>query len=134
MDKASELVSKALLGLDIKFVRIGGETYTIKSPSIKTILTATKYFSKLEINENQNEVEIIKDFEKNTPYITKGIAVFIVGKDNFKARRIAKKLFKGTYKELLNAIVVCVELMGGRDFFAIASLLKNMRKMVAVQK
>lgn len=134
MDKATELVSKALLGLDIKMVNIGGRTYAIKSPSIRTILSATRWFAKVEIDDKPTEIGIIKDYEKNTPYITRGIAIIINGRDGIRTRMLANRLTKGTYKELVNALVICIDLMGGQDFFAIASLLKSIRKTVATPK
>lgn len=134
MDKASELVSSALLGLDIRIITVGGKSYKISPPSIRTILEATRHFAKVDVEDSPTEAGIIKYYEANTPHITRGIAAIIRGSDGLLTRRLAKRLTRGTYKELADALVTCINLMGGQDFFAIASLLKSIRKTVASRK
>ena len=134
MEEASKIVSDAILGKDLRFVVIGGETYAVRPPSIRVLLKAVAYLSRVKVSDNHTRVSILSEHSPNTKFIVMGLAVLINGADDWKAHKIAKRLKNGTYEELLKAFESIVNLLGGEDFFALAQLAKSVRKIVATPK
>lgn len=129
------MVADAILGEDLKFVTIGKEVYSIKPPSIEVILKAIRHLARVKLDkQNYTKVTILSEYDKNTEYITRALAILITGEDNRKTKKVAKKLVKGTYHELLLAYNAAVHMMGGDDFFALAQLAKNLQKVAARPK
>ena len=134
-DNGAKVVADAILGEDLKFVTIGKEVYSIKPPSIEVILKAIRHLARVKLDEqNYTKVTILSEYDKNTEYITRALAILITGEDNRKTKKVAKKLVKGTYHELLLAYNAAVHMMGGDDFFALAQLAKNLQKVAARPK
>ncbi len=135
MDNASKIVSDAILGNSVRFCNVGHKTYMLLPPSIATILAAVRHLSKFGLEkEKYTLIEITGEYERNVKPLTRALAVLLCGKDGIKARITARRLRKGTFKELLDMLTIFVGMMGGNDFFALASLAKSVRKVAAVQK
>ena len=135
MNKAAKIVSDAILGNSVRFCTVGGKVYTLVPPSIATILTAVSHLSRFGLEkEKYTLVEITGEYERNIKPLTVALAVLICGKDGIKARWTARKLRQGTFKELLEMFSIFIGMMGGNDFFALASLAKSMQKMAAAPK
>lgn len=128
----AQVVSDAILGEDLKFVVIGGEVYSIKPPSIRTILKSIKHLSLVKLEADKyTKSSILSEYERNTKHIAYGLAVLI---DPKKPKKYAKKFMDGTYAELLKAYNTAVQMMGGDDFFALAQLARSLQKMAARPK
>lgn len=126
------MVSEAILGEDVKFVSIGGEVYTLRPPSIRTILKAITHLCKVRLESDKyTKAGILAEYKRNTKHIAYGLAVLINPK---KPKKLAKKFMNGTYGELLEAFNKVITMMGGDDFFALAQLAKNLQKMAARPK
>ena len=135
MNNGAKVVADAILGEDLKFVTIGKEVYSIKPPCIEVILKAIRHLAKVKLDgENYTKVTILSQYEKNTEHITRALAVLITGDDNRNTKKVAEKLKKGTYKELLVAYNAAIHMMGGDDFFALAQLAKNLQNVAARPK
>lgn len=135
MDNASRIVSDAILGNTLRFCSVGGKTYALVPPSIATILSAIRHLSKFGLEkEKYTMLEIAGEYERNVKPLTMALAVLLCGKDGIKARYTARKLRNGTFRELLEMLNAFVGMMGGNDFFALASLAKSVKKMAAVPK
>ena len=147
-ENGAKVVADAVLGEDLKFVTIGKEVYAIKPPSIKVILSAIRYLTKVKLGgDNHTKVSILSEYPKNTGHITRALAVLINGKDDRhfavplvkhlfgrKTEKLAKKLENGTFHEILTAYQYAIQMMGGDDFFALAQLAKNLQKVAARPK
>lgn len=132
MKNGVQVVSEAILGEDMKFITIGGTVYTMKPPSIRTILKALKHLSMVRLDSDKyTKVTIMTEYKRNTRHIAMGLATMI---DPKNPKKYAKKFMDGTYKELLSAYTTAVGMMGGDDFFALAQLAKNLQKMAAKPK
>lgn len=135
MDNASKIVSDAILGNTLKFCSVGGKTYTLVPPSIATILSAIGFLSKFGLEKDKyTMLEIAGEYGRNVKPLTMALAVLLCGRDGIKARLVARRLRKGTFRELLQMLNLFVGMMGGNDFFALASLAKSVRKMAATPK
>ena len=125
-------MSDAILGEDLKFVAIGGEVYTLRPPSIRTILKSIKHLSRVKLDSDKyTKSSILSEYERNTKHLAYGLAVLISPKN---PKKYAKKFLDGTFSELLKAYNTAVLMMGGDDFFALAQLAKNLQKMAARPK
>ena len=134
-ENGAKVVADAVLGEDLKFVTIGKQVYAIKPPSIRVILSAIRYLTKVRLGvDNHTKISILSEYPKNTEYITRALAVLINGEDGRKSKKLAKKLESGTFHELLLAYNIAIQMMGGDDFFALAQLAKNLQKVAARPK
>ena len=132
MKNGAQVVSEAILGEDVKFVVIGGEVYSVKPPSIRTILKSIKHLSMVRLeSEKYTKSSIMSEYKRNTKHIAMGLAVLLSPKH---PKKYAKKFMDGTYGELLKAYNEVVGMMGGDDFFALAQLAKSLQKMAARPK
>lgn len=128
----AQVVSDAILGEDLKFVAIGGTVYSVRPPSIRTILKAIKHLCQVRLDtEKYTKASIMSEYKRNTKHIAMGLAVMISPK---KPKKYAKKFMDGTYGELLAAYNEVVGMMGGDDFFALAQLAKSLQRMAARPK
>ena len=132
MDNGAQVVSDAVLGEDMKFVVIGGEVYSVKPPSIRTILKAIKHLSRVRLEgEKYTKASIMAEYAGNTRHIAMGLAVLI---DPKHPKKYAKRFMDGTFNEMLAAYNTAVGMMGADDFFALAQLAKSLQKMAAKPK
>lgn len=132
MKNGAQVVSDAILGEDLKFVAIGGKVYSVRPPSIRTILKSIKYLSLVRLeSEKYTKSSIMSEYKRNTRHIAMGLGVLI---DPKHPKRLAKKFMDGTYGELLKAFNEVIGMMGGDDFFALAQLAKSLQKMAARPK
>lgn len=127
MNNAAKIVSDALLGLDFKNVEIGGMVYTIKSPTIKVICSAIRYFSKVEMN-GDNIIDAINSIPEITEDMLNGLSCFICGNES-----LSKDLLNGTFEEIKDAVQVCFSMMD-ISAFQCASLMKNVSMLAARPK
>ena len=127
MNKAAEIVSSTLLGLDFKNVALGGVVYTIKPPTIKVICRAMRHFSKIGM-EGDNIMEAIKELPEATEDMLKGISCFICGSED-----LAKALENGTFEEIKEALEACFSMMDISAFQCVSSM-KNVSMLAARPK
>ena len=60
MSEVSKNISELLSGTYGKAIVVGGTVYVIKAPSIKVIMRATQYLSKVDLPENGTVRELMK--------------------------------------------------------------------------
>ncbi|NDV84888.1 hypothetical protein [Bacteroides sp. 51] len=137
MSKASELIADSIIGQSFVTVLIAGKAYTMYPPVIKVICRAISAFSKVDLKEEYTRLSILGEIPTSAPHITSGIASLLAGNTwNWRWKKfwIKKKLQSATIKELNDAFIRIIPLIGGDDFFAIATCAKNVTTMVAKAK
>ena len=88
MSEVSKNISELLSGTYGKAIVVGGTVYVIKAPSIKVIMRATQYLSKVDLPENGTVRELMKVAPVNLENIVKGLS--------FLMSRIIKKELKAS--------------------------------------
>lgn len=79
MSEVSKNISELLSGTYGKAIVVGGTVYVIKAPSIKVIMRATQYLSKVDLPENGTVRELMKVAPANLENIVKGLSFLVVG-------------------------------------------------------
>ena len=79
MSEVSKNISELLSGTYGKAIVVGGTVYVIKAPSIKVIMRATQYLSKVDLPENGTVRELMKVAPVNLENIVKGLSFLVVG-------------------------------------------------------
>ena len=90
MSEVSKNISELLSGTYGKAIVVGGTVYVIKAPSIKVIMRATQYLSKVDLPENGTVRELMKVAPANLENIVKGLSWWLV------MSRIIKKELKAS--------------------------------------
>ena len=89
MSEVSKNISELLSGTYGKAIVVGGTVYVIKAPSIKVIMRATQYLSKVDLPENGTVRELMKVAPVNLENIVKGLSWLVMS-------RIIKKELKAS--------------------------------------
>jgi len=89
MSEVSKNISELLSGTYGKAIVVGGTVYVIKAPSIKVIMRATQYLSKVDLPENGTVRELMKVAPVNLENIVKGLSLLVMS-------RIIKKELKAS--------------------------------------
>ena len=78
MNEAAQLVSEALLGLDVKTVILGGKAYEVKAPTIKTMCLGLNEWAKIDLNlKDQTNLSLVTQIPEISKHQLKGISRFI---------------------------------------------------------
>lgn len=135
MDKAAKVVSDAILGIDVKYISLHGKVFSVKPPSLKTVLMAIHHLSEVDVADNQNVLSVLFNQEKSVKALARAIAIILRGGDGIGTWWLARWIMRNTsFKEVKEVFEQVIPLLGGADFFAIASLSKNCRKIAAVPR
>ena len=95
MSEVSKNISELLSGTYGKAIVVGGTVYVIKAPSIKVIMRATQYLSKVDLPENGTVRELMKVAPANLENIVKGLSFLVVGDvPNYHWKRKVKSYMK----------------------------------------
>mgnify|MGYP000349851440 CR=1 FL=1 len=114
-----------------------GTVYVIKAPSIKVIMRATQYLSKVDLPENGTVRELMKVAPVNLENIVKGLSFLVVGDvPNYqkRAESLERQMLSGSKEELLQAYFVAFELITGRDFFVVCQLAMELANLTVKPK
>nr|DAJ36970.1 MAG TPA: hypothetical protein [Caudoviricetes sp.] len=122
MNEAVKNISDLLSGTYGKTIVVGGKVYIIKAPTIKVIMRATRYLSKVHLPENGTVQELMEIVSGNLENIVKGLSCLVTGDVTDyqeRAESVQRQMLSGSKEELLQAYFVAFELITGRDFFAV---------------
>ena len=136
MSEVSKNISELLSGTYGKAIVVGGTVYVIKAPSIKVIMRATQYLSKVDLPENGTVRELMKVAPANLENIVKGLSFLVVGDvPNYqkRAESLERQMLSGS-KEELQAYFVAFELITGRDFFVVCQLAMELANLTVKPK
>ena len=137
MSEVSKNISELLSGTYGKAIVVGGTVYVIKAPSIKVIMRATQYLSKVDLPENGTVRELMKVAPANLKNIVKGLSFLVVGDvPNYqkRAESLERQMLSGSKEELLQAYFVAFELITGRDFFVVCQLAMELANLIVKPK
>lgn len=137
MSEVSKNISELLSGTYGKTIVVGGTVYVIKAPSIKVIMRATQYLSKVDLPENGTVRELMKVAPVNLENIVKGLSFLVVGDvPNYqkRAESLERQMLSGSKEELLQAYFVAFELITGRDFFVVCQLAMELANLIVKPK
>ena len=137
MSEVSKNISELLSGTYGKAIVVGGTVYVIKAPSIKVIMRATQYLSKVDLPENGTVRELMKVAPVNLENIVKGLSFLVVGDvPNYqkRAESLERQMLSGSKEELLQAYFVAFELITGRDFFVVCQLAMELANLIVKPK
>lgn len=125
MNKASKIVSSAILGTDIRVAIVNSKRYVIEPPTIKRMAGAGQYLSDLEINEGESVFNGIKEIN-NVAY---ALSWFIYGDDKHH-----EEFLEGTLPEVTEALRMCLELIGVENFTRLLVFARNVQNLIATRK
>ena len=137
MSEVSKNISELLSGTYGTAIVVGGTVYVIKAPSIKVIMRATQYLSKVDLPENGTVRELMKVAPANLENIVKGLSFLVVGDvPNYqkRAESLERQMLSGSKEELLQAYFVAFELITGRDFFVVCQLAMELANLIVKPK
>ena len=137
MSEVSKNISELLSGTYGIAIVVGGTVYVIKAPSIKVIMRATQYLSKVDLPENGTVRELMKVAPANLENIVKGLSFLVVGDvPNYqkRAESLERQMLSGSKEELLQAYFVAFELITGRDFFVVCQLAMELANLIVKPK
>ena len=78
MNEAAQLVSGALLGLDVKTIILAGKGYSVKPPTIKTMCLGLNEWAKIDLNlKDQTNLSLVTQIPEISKHQLKGISRFI---------------------------------------------------------
>lgn len=137
MSEVSKNISELLSGTYGKTIIVGGKVYVIKAPSIKVIMRAIQYLSKVDLPENGTMQELIKTVSANLNDIIKGLSFLVAGDVpdyQEKAESLERQMLSGSKEELLQAYFVAFELITGRNFFVVCQLAMELANLTVKPK
>lgn len=120
----AELITEDILGESFKTIVLNGKAYTLKPPTYKTISRVIRHLSKINMGDEYTHLSILGEIPENGAHIVKAIACAFT-ENRIKSFLIERSLRRCTIQELKMAIEAIIEMMGGKDFFHIASLAKS---------
>ena len=119
------LISSEVLGIACESVIIGGKVYVIFPPNIKKICGAGLYLSGIKGNTLAEMLSSLQDIE----CVCKALSWFIQGDES-----LTEELMEGTLKEVTEALVKAVSLIGIENFPKLSGLARNVRSLVAISR
>lgn len=125
MNKASKLISDAILNTDVIAVIVNNKSYAIHPPTIHTMAGASSCLIKLDFKEDDTFMDMLlkcKDFEK----LSEALSWFIKGDNSLK-----DELSKGTFTEVVDALSKAFDLISPQVFLKAATLTRSAMKMAA---
>ncbi len=78
MNEGAQLVSEALLGLDVKTIILAGKGYSVKPPTIKNMCLGLNEWAKIDLNlKDQTNLSLVTQIPEISKHQLKGISLFI---------------------------------------------------------
>ncbi|MEG1544282.1 MAG: hypothetical protein RR382_07135 [Tannerellaceae bacterium] len=133
MNKAAEIIVEDILGESFRTVVLNNKAYSIKPLTYKTISRVVKYLAKIDMKQEYTSLSIISEIPENGELIIKAIACAI-SENPLRTFFIERRLRKSTMPELKSAMEAIIDMIGGSDFFHIASLATNVAQTAARPK
>lgn len=133
-NNAAKIVSSLIAGTRTKAVVLGGEIYTINSPTLRTICLSISEFSKVDIDLNTIPIEHLQDVPQAVDYMCKGIAYLIANGSETTAQHIANKIKDATPEELKKAFEAFLSMASLKEVFLCAASVRKYTEAAANQK
>jgi len=125
MDKAAELVSSALLGLDSEVVFVGGKAYVVKSPTIKRLAGVANELSKTDFGQAETLPQMLAAC-KDAEALSRALSWLIQGDD-----KLGEELSHARVEEVLAALTKGFALMSPQVFLIAVGLTKSAARLAA---
>ncbi len=123
MSEASKLITDALLHTDGVTVLVGGKTYYVESPCIRTIARAASHLNGVEGGNTFGEVlGSMSSLEDSC----KALSVFIAGDES-----LAEELSQASLKDVVEALKASWNLISIADFRELSVLARNVARLIA---
>ena len=137
MNKAAGLVSESLIGERFVTIVLKGEGITVYPPTIKILLRAIKWLSKIDVPDKANWLDALLSVPGNIEHMMKALSLIMAGDiDNWEDRseEIVIALKDSTLEEFKDTFSKVVSLIHVDDFFDCAALAMSLTKMAAEPK
>lgn len=129
MNKAVELVAKAVLGMEDMQVIVGGKTYRISPPTIRTIASVGNALSSLDVDKDTESVLDVFMNLKEIGQAAEALSYLIEGNDSLTER------FKDCpMTEVVGALCQGFEMIDVRNFTALLGLTKSVQSLIATPR
>lgn len=137
-NEGAQLVSKSLLGLDVKTIILAGKGYSVKPPTIKTMCLGLNEWAKIDLNlKDQTNLSLVTQIPEISKHQLRGISRFIESDI-----QLADKMYNDwinndpsvTQDEISIAIDTILELIGTDVFFKYAQYCLSATKIIARPK
>jgi hypothetical protein len=125
MNKASKLISDAILNTDVIAVIVNNKSYAIHPPTIHTMAGAFSCLSKMDFS-NADTIQGLLMGAKDSEKLSEALSWFIKGDNSLK-----DELSKGTFTEVVDALGKAIELTSPQVFLKAATLTRSAMKMAA---
>lgn len=126
MEKASKIVSAAVLGKDFETVFVNGNAYVINPPTIHKIAGFGYYLSDLE--ERNTILDMLRSL-KDIGAASRALSWLIKGDES-----LSEELSKGTLDEVVEALSVGFSMISAENFYKLSVLARNVAQLTAKQK
>ena len=125
MNKASKLISDAILNTDVIAVIVNNKSYAIHPPTIHTMAGAFSCLSEMDFS-NADTIQGLLMGAKDSEKLSEALSWFIKGDNSLK-----DELSKGTFTEVVDALGKAIELTSPQVFLKAAALTRSAMKMAA---
>lgn len=126
MEKASKIVSAAVLGKDFETVFVNGNAYVINPPTIHKIAGFGYYLSDLE--EDNTILDMLRSL-KDIGAASRALSWLIKGDES-----LSEELSKGTLDEVVEALSIGFSMISAENFYKLSVLAKNVALLTAKQQ
>ena len=126
MEKASKIVSAAVLGKDFETAFVNGNAYVINPPTIHKIAGFGYYLSDLE--EGNTILDMLRSL-KDIGAASRALSWLIKGDES-----LCEELSKGTLDEVVEALSIGFSMISAENFYKLSVLAKNVALLTAKQK
>jgi hypothetical protein len=125
MNKASKLISEAILNIDVVAVIVDNKSYVIHPPTIYVMAGAFSCLSEMDFS-NADTIQGLLMGAKDSEKLSEALSWFIKGDNSLK-----DELSKGTFTEVVDALGKAIELTSPQVFLKAATLTRSAMKMAA---
>ena len=126
MEKASKIVSAAVLGKDFEMVFVNGKAYIIHPPTIHKIAGMGYYLS--DLKEGNTILDMFRSL-KDIGLASNALSCLIQGNEG-----LSEELSKGTFDEVVEALSTGFSMISAENFYKLSVLAKNVGILTAKQK
>lgn len=126
MEKASKIVSAAVLGKDFETVFVNGKAYVIHPPTIHKIAGAGYYLS--DLKDGITVMDMLRSL-KDVDTASRALSWLIQGDET-----LPEELSHGTFDEVIEALATGLSMISAENFYKLSVLAKNVALLTAKQR
>ena len=100
-------------------------------------MRSIQYLGKVNLPEDGSMKKTMKSVSSNLKSVVKGLSLLVVGDvPDYQERteKVEEQMLSGTKEELLQAYIVVLELITGRDFFVVCQLAMELANLTVRRK